>query len=179
VSDGLFDALADEGVAFDASVFPCPVYQVAKLGVMAAMALRGRRSAAMVGSPLSMVRAPADPYCPGEPWWARGGRPFVELPMAVTRGTRLPLIGTSAVLAGDRGAGWLARGCVGRPLVSFGLHGLDFLDAGDGLDDVARVQPDLRVPVEEKRRRLAKVVTTLRQAGYRFERLSNAAHQLG
>jgi len=175
VSDALFDALADEGVTFDASVFPCPPYQLAKLGAMAAMALRGRESAAVVGAPLPMMRAPAEPYRPGRPWWKPGALPFVELPMAVARGTRLPLIGTSAALAGERGARWLTRGCIGRPLVSFELHGLDFLDESDGLTDLAPHQPDLRIPHEEKRRRLATVVRTLTESGYRMVTLSSAA----
>ncbi|MEQ9324270.1 MAG: polysaccharide deacetylase family protein, partial [Polyangiaceae bacterium] len=175
VSDTLFDALVDEGVAFDASVFPSPAYQAAKLGTLAYLGLAGRRSASIVGEPLAMIRAPADPYRPGGPWYVPGARPLIELPVAVTRGPRLPLIGTSVALAGERGAGWLARACVGRPLVSFELHGIDFLDANDGLDDLAPHQPDLRVAVEDKRRRLASVVTTLRTHGYRFGTLATAA----
>ena len=57
----------------------------------------------------------------------------------------------------------------------FELHGIDFLDANDGLDDLAPHQPDLRVAVEDKRRRLASVVTTLRTHGYRFGTLATAA----
>lgn len=178
VSDALFDALVGEGLAFDASVFPCPAYQAAKLGALALGALTGRPSAAIVGEVGAMVRAPAAPYRPGRPWWSRGERSILELPVAVTRATRLPLIGTAAVLAGERGARWLARGCVGRPLVSFELHGIDFLDVGDGLDDLAAHQPDVRIPVATKRRRLATVVTTLRDAGYRFSTLAEAARRI-
>lgn len=178
VSDALFDALEDEAVAFDASVFPSPVYQTAKLGVMAYQHLAGRSSASVVGDAVGMIRAPADPYRPGRPWPRRGTRPIVELPIAVTRGPRLPLIGTSAALAGERGARWLARACAGRPLVSFELHAIDFLDEGDDLHGLAPYQRDLRIPVEDKRRRLAAVVTTLEAHGYRFTTLARAARDL-
>ena len=179
VSDVLFDALVDEGVAFDASVFPCPTYQAAKLGALAVGALRRRPSASIVGEAGGMARAPADPYRPGRPWYRRGARPLLELPMAVTRRGRLPLIGTAATLAGERGARGLARGCVGRPLVSLELHGIDFLDEGDGLSDLVGHQPDVRIRVADKVRRLGGVVTTLRDAGYRFETLAEAARRIG
>jgi hypothetical protein len=174
VSDALFDVLADEGVAFDASVFPCPAYVMAKLGALGLMRLRGRRSRARVGEPWMMI-APAEPYRPGRPWHRPGGRPFVELPVAVGRGHRLPLIGTSVVLSGGWGATRLAGACVGRSWISFLLHGVDFLDAGDGLEDVARHQPDLRVPWREKIRRLEAAVARLKAGGYRFTTLAIAA----
>ena len=42
---------------------------------------------------------------------------------------RLPFIGTYVTLWGPSVARWLARGCVGEPLVNLELHGIDVLDA--------------------------------------------------
>lgn len=173
VSDRLFGVLRREGIAWDSSVFPCPAYYLAKLGAIGALRLRGRTSEAIVGD-VRVLLAPRRPYRPGEGWHRAGGGDLLELPVAVTRGARLPLIGTSIVLAGKR-AGWLARGCLGEPLVSLVLHAVDFLDRGDGLDDLAPAQMDLRLPRADKARALASVVSTLRGAGHRFVTSDEAA----
>ena len=99
--------------------------------------------------------------------------------MAVTRWGRLPFIGTSVTLGGARVGRWLARGCVDLPLVSFELHGIDWLDVNDGLGDLARHQPDLRVSVDRKQAALAAAIGELRRAGARFVTLADAADELG
>ncbi|HHH30247.1 MAG TPA: hypothetical protein ENK57_18160 [Polyangiaceae bacterium] len=63
--------------------------------------------------------------------------------------------------------------------MSLELHGIDFLDEGDGLSDLVGHQPDVRIRVADKVRRLGGVVTTLRDAGYRFETLAEAARRIG
>ena len=176
VSDALFSVLRDEGVAWDSSVFPCPAYYLAKLVAFAGMAVRGARSASIVGDP-RMMRAPRTPYRPGARWYVRGRGALLELPIAVTRGARLPVIGTSLALAGPSGAAHLARGCADDAVVSLELHAIDFLDRDDGLDDLARVQPDLRVSVDRKRRAIGAAVAALRAAGHRFTTLDEAAQR--
>ncbi len=64
---------------------------------------------------------------------------------------------------------------VGRPLVNLELHGLDLLDIADGLGGLAPHQHDLRVPVSRKAAALRAVVGVLREAGYDFVTLADAA----
>jgi peptidoglycan-N-acetylglucosamine deacetylase len=175
ISDHLLDALVDEGVRFDSSVFPCPSYVAVKTAAMLGLRARGRSTAAILSDP-RVVLAPADPYRPGRPWFRRGERDLVELPIAVTQKLRLPLIGTALSLAGRRGAGLLTRAAIGRPVVSLELHGLDFLDEADGLSDLAPHQRDLHVPHAEKRARLGTAIAELRAAGYAFVTAAHAAH---
>jgi hypothetical protein len=95
----------------------------------------------------------------------------------VTRGLRLPYIGTSLVLAGVQGARLLTRMVRGEPLVNLELHGIDVLDATDGLSDLAPTQRDLAVPLAQKRAVLAAIVEELRAAGYTFVTLDDAAQR--
>jgi len=179
VSDVLFDVLARAGLAWDSSVFPCPSYYGAKTLAIGAIRARGRQSHSIVDDP-RVLTAPANPYRVGAPYWSRGAG-LLELPIGVTRDVtgRLPFIGTSVVLAGERGARWLAKCAAGRPLVNLELHGIDLADAAeDGLGALAAFQPDLRVDARRKAARLSAAVTTLRADGYRFVTLDEAAGAL-
>src|SRR5262249_56842559 len=70
-----------------------------KAGVMAALALLGRKSGAVMTNPRALF-APADPYRPDpRAPWRRGQATVVELPIAVTPGWRIPAIGTNLLLA--------------------------------------------------------------------------------
>lgn len=176
VVDAVFDALADLGVAYDSSVFPCPAYYAARAAAIAWIGARGRHSTSLVGD-AGVLRAPADPYRVARPYWRRGDR-TLELPIGVTRGAsgRLPFIGTTLVLSDPARAAWLTRRIVGRPLVNLELHGIDLADAEqDGLGFLSRHQPDLRRPVAHKRASLVAAITTLRDAGYAFVTLREAA----
>ncbi len=62
-----------------------------------------------------------------------------------------------------------------KPLVNLELHGIDVLDAHDGLADLAPTQRDLAVPVATKRAVLRAIVEDLRAAGYTFVTLDAAA----
>jgi hypothetical protein len=174
VSDAVFDALERAGVAFDSSVFPCPAYWAAKAAVLAAMAVRGKRSSSLVDDPRVMV-APRRPYRPGKRWFRRGRRSFVELPVQVTPRARLPFIGTSLALGGPSLARRLARSLRDEPLVNLELHGIDFLDAGDGLAALVPVQPDLRRPLAERLDALSAAVRELSSSGRAWVRLDEAA----
>ena len=179
ITDELLAVIAEAGLRYDSSVFPCPAYYGAKVAAIGAIALRaalgsGAPSRSIVDDP-RVLTAPADPYRIGAPYWRRG-HGLVELPIGVTRGPRLPYIGTSVVLSGERGADLLSRAMVGRPLVNLELHGIDLADAeADGLQALRPHQPDLRVDAAGKERALRAAVRRLREAGYRFVRLDEAA----
>jgi hypothetical protein len=96
----------------------------------------------------------------------------------VTRGLRLPFIGTSVTLAGPSRARLLAKMCVGEPLVNLELHGIDVLDAQDGLEALLPHQPDVRVAHARKVDALLAVVDELRAAGYTFVTMQEAASAL-
>jgi hypothetical protein len=110
----------------------------------------------------------------GKPYWKRGNG-LLELPVQVTRGARLPFIGTTLTMAGPSRARLLARMCVGEPLVNLELHGIDALDSRDGLSDLARHQRDLSVPLGRKLDSLGGVVELLKGSGYAFVTLCEAA----
>ena len=176
VDDDLLDLLATRGYQYDSSVFPCPPYYLAKAVAMGLMRLSGRRSRSVLDDP-RVLTAPADPYRVGRPYWRRGTG-MLELPVAVARTPlgRVPVIGTSLVLAGARGARWLVRSIVGRPLVNLELHGIDLADAeADGLQWLRPHQPDLRRPLRAKLAALRAAIEALREAGYSFVTLSEAA----
>lgn len=178
ITDALFEILEAEGLSYDSSVFPCPAYYGAKTAAIGAIAARGRRSHSVVDDPRVLL-APADPYRVGRPYWRRGGG-LLEQPIGVTRGARLPFIGTSAVLAGERGADLLARQMSGRPLVTLELHGIDLADAeADDLGFLAPHQPDLRASLERKHAALRAAISRLRQMGYAFVTHAEAASRFG
>lgn len=173
MTDEVMDVLAELGVVYDSSVFPCPAYWAAKTAAIGLIAARGRRSHSVVDTPL-VLAAPTRPYRVGRPYWRRGDG-VLELPVQVTRGARLPFFGTSITFAGPDRARWLARMCAGEPLVNLELHGIDVLDATDGLEPLAPYQPDVRIPLAQKLAALGAVVETLKTAGHGFVTLREAA----
>jgi peptidoglycan-N-acetylglucosamine deacetylase len=173
ITDKVFEALTDLGVQYDSSVFPCPAYWAAKTAVIGGISLRGRTSRSVVDTPL-VLAAPTRPYRIGKPYWRRGTG-LLEIPVQVTRGLRLPFIGTSVTLAGPTRARWLAQMCIGEPLVNLELHGIDVLDASDGLEELRPYQTDVRVPVKRKLESLHAAFDALRSAGYTFVTMREAA----
>ena len=173
VSDALFEALEQQGLSFDSSVFPSPPYYLAKA---AALALK-KRSVAVLDTPRVMA-APSQPYRPARPWYRPGGTGIVEMPIGVTPGLRLPFIGTALTLAGVGGARALARMCTILRFINLELHAIDFLDVGDGLEDLAGLQPDVNIAVGTKQRAIGAALDVLRAAGYRFVTLAQAAAHL-
>ncbi|GAB4197187.1 MAG: hypothetical protein OHK0013_05100 [Sandaracinaceae bacterium] len=186
ITDEVFEVLRELGLTYDSSVFPCPAYWAPKAAVIGALSAAaalglGRASRSIVDDP-RVLGAPADPYHPARPgdgghYWSRGPKEgLVELPIGVTRGARLPFIGTSVALAGPRGARVLARQMVGRPVIVFELHGIDLADAReDGLGWLVSRQPDLRRTAAEKDAAIAEAIETLRANGYRFVTTEEAA----
>jgi peptidoglycan/xylan/chitin deacetylase (PgdA/CDA1 family) len=177
ITDEVFSVLEELGVLYDSSVFPCPPYWAAKVAALGLIAFRGRTSRSIVDTP-AVLAAPTRPYRIGRPYWRRG-RGLLELPVQVTRGLRLPFFGTSVTLGGPRVARRLARGCVGEPLVNLELHGIDVLDAADGLEALRPHQHDVRVPRERKVEALRAAIDELRAAGHTFVTLAEGARQIG
>jgi hypothetical protein len=69
--------------------------------------------------------------------------------------------------------------CIGEPLVNLELHGIDVLDVHDGLQALASyASTGVRVPVTTKIAALHAAVETLRDAGYSFVTLREAARHL-
>ena len=180
ITRSLFDVLQQAGLRYDSSVFPCPAYFGAKAAAIGAYGLRARfgstrPSNSIIDDPRVLL-APADPYrIEPNAYWKRG-EGMMELPIGVTRGARLPYIGTSLVLAGRRGAELLTRGMVGRPLVNLELHGIDLADADvDGLEALRTHQPDLRKSAIAKEGALRAALQQLTKSGYHFVPLREAA----
>lgn len=178
ITDQVFSVLRELEVRYDSSVFPCPAYYAAKATALGLIRLRGRTSHSVLDTP-RVLTAPLQPYRAGVPYWKSAQDGLLELPIQVTRGLRLPVIGTSITLAGPGRARMLARMCVGMPLVNLELHGIDVLDAGDGLDALLPYQPDVRVSRERKLESLHAAFDTLRNAGYSFVTLREAAAAFG
>jgi peptidoglycan/xylan/chitin deacetylase (PgdA/CDA1 family) len=172
-TDALHGVLLDSGVAYDSSVFPCAPYYLAKAAVLLGMRIRGRTSRSVLDTP-QVLRAPTRPYRVGRPYWKRG-HGILELPVQVTRGLRLPFIGTTITLAGPDWARRLARLVLGEPLVNLELHGMDVLDAEDGLSALEGHQTDVSIRHLRKLEALSAVIGVLRREGYAFVRLDEAA----
>jgi hypothetical protein len=173
VTDELLAIVARAGHRYDSSVFPSPPYYAAKALAFVRLAIARRRSRAIFDGPRAL-RAPTRPYRLGEPYY-REGRGIVEFPIQVTRGARLPYIGTALVLAGRLGARALTDLVLGEPFINLELHGIDFAGKGDGIDELIGHQPDARIRAGEKLAILGAQIERIRRAGYRFVRLDEAA----
>lgn len=176
IDDKLFEVLVSEGVVYDSSVFPCPLYYLPKAAMIGVIKLRGSESRSIVDDPRVLL-APADPYRIGQPYYQRGSG-LLELPIGVSGDLsgRVPYFGTSVVLAGELGARVLTKLACARDFVNLELHGLDLADAEeDGLTALAAYQPDLRRSAKQKRAALVSAFTELKRQGYRFVTLAEAA----
>jgi peptidoglycan/xylan/chitin deacetylase (PgdA/CDA1 family) len=177
ISAEAIEALQARGYRYDSSVFPSLAYYGAKAAVMAAMRVAGRASGSVLGNPRVLL-APRAPYRPaaGAPYRA-GGAGILELPIAVTGAARLPVIGTSLILAPAWLRARMVAAALRAPLFNLELHGIDLCDAaGDEIPAalIAR-QPDLRRPLADKRAALDEALSFARAAGARFATLSEAA----
>jgi len=156
ISAVMMAELVRRGYRYDSSIFPAWGYYAAKAVVMAGLALAGQPSGAVFTDPRALL-APCDPYHPTiRAPWRRGHAPIIEIPIGVTPGTRMPVIGTFMTTAPL----WM-RVCaidamLRRPVFNFELHGIDLADADlDGIPgELVAKQPDLRIPLAHKLRRL-------------------------
>jgi hypothetical protein len=178
VHSGITDLLKERGYLYDSSVFPCPIYYTAKAAVIGAKTIMGQRSASQIGDP-RIIGAPTGPYRIGaEGVWTRGDG-LTELPITVVTPARLPFIGTSLAVMGALPASMMARAAAGLQFVNLELHGIDFADAdGDALGALKQYQPDLRIPLVQRRRTLRRVVRVLVDAGLEPVTLAEASSRV-
>ncbi len=165
MTDRVLRLLAETGYRYDSSIFPCPPYYLAKLGVLASMALRGKKSQSIVGPPSVM-------WAKTRPYRTHG---LVEMPVTVLPGLRFPFIGTSLLMMGLKGyrliRPWLRRARV----VNLEFHGIDLCDLQqDGIDPALLKQPDLRVDLDNKLALFTEVIRDLRD-GWGVDTLENLA----
>lgn len=176
-TDSLLYVLAEAGLRYDSSSFPCPPYYLAKATVLAGQRLIGRRSRSVLDDPCVLL----GPTAPARRSLRAPGcddQSLVELPIQVVSPLRLPFIGTSLTLAPEAGFRLLLRAAAREPTCNLELHGLDFLDADDVPGPLARVQPDLRVSISQKLARLTEVVHAQRARGLRFSTLERWAETI-
>ena len=174
ISAEVIDLLCARSYRYDSSAFPSVPYYTAKAAIMASMRAFGRPSGSHLGSP-RILTAPTAPYNPatGDPY-RRGSLPIVELPIAVTPGLRLPVIGTSLIAA----PAWLRRRLVAaalrRPFFNLELHGIDLADAAADQIPAALIarQPDLRRSLGSKLEALEATLGEIRAAGASFRTLA-------
>ncbi len=155
----LLDEVAALGYRYDSSAMPSLPYYLAKLGVMAWMAVRGRHSKSMARGWQSFLGSSQPRYISRLGLW--------EVPMSVSPYLRLPLIGTLLLAGPEPLAGALRNVAAKQPYFHLELHGLDFADpggphnAGDGYAPELRArQPELRVPLALRVERLRALLRT-------------------
>ncbi len=171
ISSRVIAMLGARAYRYDSSLLPSPAYFAAKALVMARMRLRDRRSASILGNPLAPLRVTAAASLRRQ----AGG--LLELPMAVTPLARVPIIGTSLVLAPEWVRRRLVAGALRASLFNLELHGIDLADAeADEMPPelVAR-QPDLRRPLAAKLAALDATLAEARASGARFATLAEVA----
>ncbi len=173
ISAQVSDLLCARSYLYDSSTFPSVPYYAAKATIIAAMRVSGRASGSHLGSP-RVLTAPTVPYHPaaGDPY-RRGDLPILELPIAVTPGLRLPVIGTSLIAAPEWIRKRLVAASVRRRFFNLELHGIDLADAvTDGIPSalVAR-QPDLRRSLAHKLQALESTLAEIRATGATFRTL--------
>lgn len=145
--------LGEHGYRYDSSIFPCPPYYLAKLAVLAKMAVTGRRSESIVGPPSVMW----DDRLPSR----KEG--LIELPVTVLPGVRFPVIGTSLLMLKHLGFRAIRPLLRQVPFVNLELHGIDLCDLeADQIDKALLKQPDLRVPLADKLALFRQVFAELR-----------------
>ena len=168
-SEALMDGLEKTGFAYDSSFFPSLPYFAARRVVQFWYAFNGRSSCSLAGvlGEFAVQRAPFFPQRGHRTRRARNAasrRTILEIPIGAARG--LPWLGTTVALLPDVAGDALTRVALGQraPLV-FELHAIDFADAGDGYSpELLRAQPDLRVPLRDKLRRLEAACAALGNA---------------
>jgi peptidoglycan/xylan/chitin deacetylase (PgdA/CDA1 family) len=153
LSPVLSQRLAARNYLYDSSLLPSPPYYGAKAAVIGALAAVGRESRSILGPPAQLFR-PRQPH--------RDEAGLLELPIAVVPGARVPFYGTVIVSAPDVVSAAMARAFPLDPLVVIELHGVDLIDASDGMPaELIAHQRNLGLPYSVKRRRIERVMRSL------------------
>ena len=146
LSNALLDAVRERGYAYDSSLLPSPPYYAAKAAAIGLYALRGRRSASILGGVGQLFARRA----------AHRRRGVRELPVATLPCLRAPVIGTTVLPLP-----LLARAAFAGGHFNLELHGIDALDRSDVPGEIGRSQPGLRLPAADKLRRLRRLLKSL------------------
>jgi peptidoglycan/xylan/chitin deacetylase (PgdA/CDA1 family) len=144
-SKTVMKVVADLGYVYDSSLLPSPLYFLARLLAITGYAILGRPSRSLIGNFFAYAGTLL-PHTIGT---------LVEIPMACEPWTRVPIFGTSWVLASDAMRRFSLKSALTRlPVFNFEMHAIDLLDATDrGVGaDLAAAQRDLKVPVADKMR---------------------------
>ncbi len=174
LSSQLLETIAEVGHSYDSSRFPCPPYQLAKAAVIGLSRLTGRPSGS-VPEPPGVWFGPRTPYFEQLP----SGRGLIELPIGVVPWLRWPIIGTSAIAAGEVGRLLLAPALQRSDWVNFELHAIDLIDyVGDDMPARFIKQPDQRVALRNKWPVLLKTLEAL-AASHQVATLGHWAGRLG
>ncbi len=170
LSPDIAQILAQRGYVYDSSVFPCPPYYAAKGAVMAGLRALRRPSRSQMTLP-GHLRAPRAPYRmhPDAPFAPNAHGPLWEIPMAVSRRLRLPIIGTTLPIYGMP-----QLDAAFDDMFNLEFHAIDLVDDSDGLPPalVSR-QHDARTNVAAKRHAFRAAFKTLRNS-HRFRTLADA-----
>lgn len=146
--EAMLRAVAAMGYRYDSSCLPSPPYYAGKVGVMAAMALAGRRSTSRLRG-LGSFLGPTSPH-------VRTDVPLVELPMSVSPVLRLPIIGTTVLGGPDWLRRRLCQAATQLPHLHLELHAIDLADAAR--DGIEAALPELRVPLATREARLTQLL---------------------
>jgi len=153
MAPAVYDAVKQAGYRYSSSLFPSWPYHLAKWGVMAGMRLRGKKSKAIAGDPKILIASRHPHY----------RRDLLELPVTVLPGIRFPFIGTSLIAFGQRGYALTKPLLKPLSFVNLEFHGIDMCDLEqDGIDPALLKQPDLKVPLKEKRATIKRALVDLR-----------------
>ena len=154
LSPALLGAIQARGMLYDSSLLPSPPYALAKAVVLGLYALAGKRSQSILGAPGQLFGS-RRPHRIGA---------LRELPVATLPVLRAPVIGTVVNGLPDRLAAWLSKAAFAGGHFNLELHGIDVLDDTDGAPaQLAAAQPGMRLPAEEKVRRLSALLAALQE----------------
>ncbi len=150
----LLEQVSALGYRYDSSRLPSPIYYFAKVGAISWMTARGQETVSMRRGWQSFLGPSRPHYMPKVGLW--------EIPISVSPGLRLPMVGTF-VLSGPLA---LAQQAAIRGFLHLELHGIDLADPGsdehpgDGYERaLCKRQPELRVPLASRLERLRALLT--------------------
>jgi peptidoglycan-N-acetylglucosamine deacetylase len=146
-------ALLDElGYLYDASPLPSYPYLAVKYAVKSAVAMTGRTSRSIWGTPANFLGG-REPYRLGNLW---------VLPNAVTPYLRLPVIGTTLATAPRVVVNHMLASMRKLDFVALEFHAVDLMElAGDRLPQALTSQKDLHVSVKSKQERYKHFLSVL------------------
>jgi len=149
----LLEQVGALGYRYDSSRLPSPMYYLAKLGAIAWMATKGLETVSQKRGWQSFMGPSQPHFMPEVGLW--------EVPISVSPGLRLPMVGTF-VLSGPRA---LAAQAAVRRFLHLELHGLDLADPGSDTDPgdgfvkaLRKRQPELKLPLKERLSRLKELL---------------------